>query len=115
MRIHCELSLSHPRVYYYLRQPDILQQFLATCRAPDSASGGTRAQLPWDLLIVDEAHNLLPSPFGEDNQLVKALSEIAIGPTVVPPFLNAQARAKVTFPWERLDGRLFRLAQTTCC
>ena len=68
-----------PRIvasYYYLRQPDILQQFLATCRAPDSASGGPRAQLPWDLLIVDEAHNLLPSPFGEDNQLVKALSEI---------------------------------------
>jgi superfamily II DNA or RNA helicase len=68
-----------PRIiasYYYLRQPDILQQFLATCRVPDAASGGPRAQLPWDLLIVDEAHNLLPSPFGEDNQLVKALREI---------------------------------------
>ena len=68
-----------PRIiasYYYLRQPDILQQFLATCHAADSATGGPRAQLPWDLLIVDEAHNLLPSPFGEDNQLVKALREI---------------------------------------
>ena len=68
-----------PRIiasYYYLRQPDILQQFLATCRVADSATGGPRAQLPWDLLIVDEAHNLLPSPFGEDNQLVKALREI---------------------------------------
>ena len=68
-----------PRIvasYYYLRQPDILQQFLATCRTPDSATGGPRAQLPWDLLIVDEAHNLLPSSFGEDNQLVKALREI---------------------------------------
>jgi SNF2 family DNA or RNA helicase len=68
-----------PRIiasYYYLRQPDILQQFLATCRPADSATGGPRAQLPWDLLIVDEAHNLLPSPFGEDNQLVKALREI---------------------------------------
>ncbi|PSH04632.1 MAG: DNA helicase [Acidobacteria bacterium] len=68
-----------PRIvasYYYLRQPDILQQFLATCRAADSAAGGPRAQLPWDLLIVDEAHNLLPSAFGEDNQLVKALREI---------------------------------------
>ena len=32
--------------------------------------------MPWDLLIVDEAHNLLPSPFGEDSQLVKALREI---------------------------------------
>lgn len=71
---------TYPRViasYYYLRQPDILQQFLATCRAPDPATGGTRAQLPWDLLIVDEAHNLLPSAFGEDNQLVKALREIS--------------------------------------
>jgi superfamily II DNA or RNA helicase len=68
-----------PRViasYYYLRQADILQQFLATCRPAESATGGPRAQLPWDLLIVDEAHNLLPSPFGEDSQLVKALREI---------------------------------------
>lgn len=71
---------TYPRViasYYYLRQPDILQQFLATCHTPDPASGGPKAQLPWDLLIVDEAHNLLPSPFGEDNQLVKALREIS--------------------------------------
>jgi superfamily II DNA or RNA helicase len=69
-----------PRIvasYYYLRQPDILEQFLATCRIPESAAGGPRAQLPWDLLIVDEAHNLLPSSFGEDNQLVKALREIS--------------------------------------
>jgi superfamily II DNA or RNA helicase len=68
-----------PRIiasYFYLRQPDILQQFLATCHAAESAAGGPRAQLPWDLLIVDEAHNLLPSPFGEDSQLVKALREI---------------------------------------
>ncbi|MBS1830479.1 MAG: DNA helicase [Acidobacteria bacterium] len=71
---------TYPRIiasYYYLRQPDILQQFLATCRVPDAASGGPKAQLPWDLLIVDEAHNLLPSPFGEDNQLVKTLREIS--------------------------------------
>lgn len=71
---------TYPRIiasYYYLRQPDILQQFLATCHTPDPANGGPKAQLPWDLLIVDEAHNLLPSPFGEDNQLVKALREIS--------------------------------------
>jgi superfamily II DNA or RNA helicase len=69
-----------PRIiasYYYLRQPDILEQFLATCRTPESAGGGPRAQLPWDLLIVDEAHNLLPSSFGEDNQLVRTLREIS--------------------------------------
>jgi len=71
---------TYPRIiasYYYLRQPDILQQFLATCGTPDQASGGPKAQLPWDLLIVDEAHNLLPSPFGDDNQLVEALRTIS--------------------------------------
>lgn len=71
---------TYPRIissYYYLRQPDILQQFLATTATPEQAAGGPRAQLPWDLLIVDEAHNLLPSSFGEDNQLVKALREIS--------------------------------------
>jgi SNF2 family DNA or RNA helicase len=75
---------TYPRIiasYYYLRQPDILQQFLATSGTPDQASGGPRAQLPWDLLIVDEAHNLLPSPFGDDNlfvlEVVKAWTDPA--------------------------------------
>jgi superfamily II DNA or RNA helicase len=71
---------TYPRIiasYYYLRQPDILQQFLATCHTPDSATGGPSAQLPWDLLIVDEAHNLLPSPFGADNQLSETLRAIS--------------------------------------
>jgi hypothetical protein len=58
-----------------------LQQFLATSGTPDQASGGPRAQLPWDLLIVDEAHNLLPSPFGDDNlfvlEVVKAWTDPA--------------------------------------
>jgi len=71
---------TYPRIissYYYLRQPDILQQFLAASGTAEQAGGGPRAQLPWDLLIVDEAHNLLPSSFGEDNQLVKTLREIS--------------------------------------
>jgi len=42
---------SFPRIvasYHYLRQPDVLEQLLATCREhPDHAS------LPWDLLVVD--------------------------------------------------------------
>jgi hypothetical protein len=45
-----------PRIiasYHYLRQPDILQQFLATCRS--DGTGPVRAQLPWDLLVVDKA------------------------------------------------------------
>jgi superfamily II DNA or RNA helicase len=63
-----------PRVvssYHYLRQHDVLEQFLSTCRQHDGA-----AQLPWDLLIVDEAHNLTPAPFGEDSDLVKMLRAI---------------------------------------
>lgn len=66
---------THPRIvasYYYLRQPDVLEEFLAFCR-----SSGDDARLPWDLLIVDEAHNLSPAPFGEDSDLSRMLAEIA--------------------------------------
>jgi ERCC4-related helicase len=58
--------------YYYLRQPDVLEEFLAFSR-----NSGNDAQLPWDLLIVDEAHNLSPAPFGEDSDLSRMLEEIA--------------------------------------
>lgn len=64
-----------PRIiasYYYLRQPDVLEQFLAVCRA--QAAGAY--QLPWDLLVVDEAHNLMPSSFGDDSELAKMLRAI---------------------------------------
>lgn len=60
-----------PRIitsYYYLRQPDVLEQFMATTRRRSEA-----AFLPWDLLIVDEAHNLMPAPFGDDSDLSKML------------------------------------------
>ena len=63
-----------PRIitsYHYLRQPDVLEQFIATCRATQEHRGN--AQLPWDLLIVDEAHNLMPSNFGEDSDLAQML------------------------------------------
>jgi superfamily II DNA or RNA helicase len=62
-----------PRIitsYHYLRQPDVLEQFIANCRTTHSHQG---AQLPWDLLIVDEAHNLMPSNFGEDSDLAEML------------------------------------------
>jgi superfamily II DNA or RNA helicase len=65
-----------PRIitsYHYLRQPDILEQFEATCRMQQ---GHTSAQLPWDLLIVDEAHNLMPSNFGEDSDLAQMLRRL---------------------------------------
>ena len=58
--------------YHYLRQPDVLAQFLAASRAPEGSP-----HLPWDLLIVDECHNLMPSPFGEDSELCQMLRLVA--------------------------------------
>lgn len=58
--------------YHYLRQPDVLDQFLAACRTPEGSP-----HLPWDLLIVDGCHNLMPSPFGDDSELCKMLQLIA--------------------------------------
>ncbi|KYF78505.1 DNA helicase [Sorangium cellulosum] len=65
-----------PRIiasYYYLRQPDVLEQFLAVCRAQTPGA----YQLPWDLLVVDEAHNLMPSNFGNDSDLSEMLRLIS--------------------------------------
>ena len=58
--------------YHYLRQPDVREQFLAACRGPEDA-----ARLPWDLLIVDECHHLMPSPLGEDSELCRTLRAVA--------------------------------------
>lgn len=58
--------------YYYLRQPDVLEQFCSASRSPEGSP-----QLPWDFLIVDEVHNLMPSPFGDDSDLCKTLRMIA--------------------------------------
>ena len=60
--------------YHYLRQPDVLEQFRSACanQAPEGSP-----HLPWDLLIVDECHNLMPSPFGEDSDLCKMLRMVA--------------------------------------
>jgi superfamily II DNA or RNA helicase len=58
--------------YHYLRQDDVLEQFLSACRTSDESP-----HLPWDLLIVDECHNLMPSSFGEDSDLCRMLRLIA--------------------------------------
>ena len=58
--------------YHYLRQPDVLQRFLAACQTPDGSP-----HLPWDLLIVDECHNLMPSAVGEDSGLCRMLRQVA--------------------------------------
>jgi superfamily II DNA or RNA helicase len=58
--------------YHYLRQDDVLEQFLAASQPPEGSP-----HLPWDLLIVDECHNLMPSAFGDDSDLCRMLREIA--------------------------------------
>ncbi len=58
--------------YHYLRQDDVLEQFLAASSPPEGSP-----HLPWDLLIVDECHNLMPSAFGEDSDLCRMLRIIA--------------------------------------
>ncbi len=62
--------------YHYIKQPDILEQFLSTCRLTDDSSP-VPASLPWDMLIVDEAHNLTPAAYGEDSDLAKMLRAIS--------------------------------------
>ena len=58
--------------YHYLKQPDVLEDFLASCRVPEGSP-----HLPWDLVIVDEAHNLAPAAFGDDSDLSSMLRRIA--------------------------------------
>ena len=58
--------------YDYLKQPDVLEQFRSACRVPEGSP-----HLPWDLLIVDEAHNLSPAAFGEESDLTRMLRILA--------------------------------------
>ncbi len=58
--------------YHYLKQPLIFEQFIKTTQS----STGTLTRLPWDMLIVDEAHNLMPSPFGKDSDLCILLRQL---------------------------------------
>lgn len=57
--------------YHYLKQALILEQFHNSFEIKDGSP-----RLPWDMLIVDEAHNLMPSPFGKDSDLCKMLRKI---------------------------------------
>jgi superfamily II DNA or RNA helicase len=58
--------------YDYLKQPDVLAEFAAASRTSEGSP-----HLPWDLLIVDEAHNLAPAAFGADSGLTKMLGVVA--------------------------------------
>jgi superfamily II DNA or RNA helicase len=69
--------------YDYLKQPDVLESFLAASGRDEDlggrAAGSGSPHLPWDLLIVDEAHNLAPPPLGEPSaaaELLRILSPL---------------------------------------
>ena len=66
----------HNRViasYHYLRQELIREQFFSALRGEKADGTG---QLPWDLLVVDEVHNLMPSSSGKDSELCEMLRKI---------------------------------------
>jgi len=65
---------THDRIiasYHYLKQPDVLEQFRA------AAQPGDDGRMRWDLLIVDEAHNLAPASFGSDSDVSQMLQHIS--------------------------------------
>jgi superfamily II DNA or RNA helicase len=66
-RVHDRIIAS----YHYLKQPDILELFMSASRMPEGSS-----RLPWDLIIVDECHNSMPSAFGEDSDLCRSIRDI---------------------------------------
>jgi len=57
----------------YLKQSDILDKFIVGSKRliPQDSS-----MLPWDLLIVDEAHNFTPSKFSDDSKRCSMLREV---------------------------------------
>jgi SNF2-related domain/Helicase conserved C-terminal domain len=58
--------------YDYLKQPDVLEEFRSASRSPEGSP-----HLPWDLLIVDEAHNLAPAAFGAESDLARMVGLLA--------------------------------------
>ena len=58
----------------YLRQPDILDQFMASA---ESSLDSDTPSMPWDLLIVDEAHNMAPASYGKPSQRHQMLEQIS--------------------------------------
>jgi len=56
----------------FLRQPDVLAAFLAAAQRLERGHA-----LAWDLLVVDEAHNLAPMGFSERSDRAKMLAEVA--------------------------------------
>jgi len=57
----------------YLRQWDVLKSFQAASKV---IAGSSPVQLPWQLLVVDEAHNFLPSRFSDESDRCQMLRQI---------------------------------------
>lgn len=58
--------------YHYLKQADVLEQFRSAAEPREDS------RLRWDLLIVDEAHNLAPAAsVGADSDVARMLRNIA--------------------------------------
>lgn len=69
--------LSYPRIITsmdYLRQEDILESFRA---ASHKLSGRFEDILPWQMLVVDEVHNLAPSRYGDNSRRCEMLRQIS--------------------------------------
>ena len=58
----------------YLKQNDVLQRFLV---GTQHLLPGDSAMLPWDLLIVDEAHNFSPSRLSDESNRCSMLRKIS--------------------------------------
>ncbi|MDA9829136.1 DISARM system SNF2-like helicase DrmD [Candidatus Poseidoniaceae archaeon] len=63
---------------HYLRQENELDRFMTACNEMEGGSSSdSPTQLAWDLLIVDEAHNLSPDRReGKDSQLCDMLRDV---------------------------------------
>ena len=65
----------YPRVITsmdYIRQPDIRESFKAACDKLTINKG----KLPWNMLVVDEAHNFNPTIYGDNSQRYETLKEL---------------------------------------
>jgi superfamily II DNA or RNA helicase len=56
----------------FLRQPDVLSQFLASAEVLERGH-----ELAWDALVVDEAHNVSPQGFGQRSQRSQSILDVS--------------------------------------
>ncbi|MDQ0257511.1 superfamily II DNA or RNA helicase [Evansella vedderi] len=59
----------------YLRQKDIQESFRS---ANEQICGNNESLLPWQLLIVDEAHNFAPATLGKSSERYKMLRQFSL-------------------------------------